>query len=153
MRRASLLIAGLAMLAAACGHKNSVIAPELVRPEPPTDLAAISTPDGVRLTWTRPTKYAGGQRMRDLGQFIIERADAETTPLWFVDAGTVELMDQTRYRQERRIQYVDQGVTPGHEYIYRVRARTADGYDSPWAGPARVRFKPGAAAPDTPQSP
>jgi len=140
MRLATLLVAGLVLGAPGCGNKSALIAPELVRPEPPTELAAASTPEGVRLMWTRPTKYSGGQRMRDLGSFIIERADADSSPPVFVSAGTVQLQDQTRYRQERRLEYIDKGVTPEREYIYRVRARTLDGYDSPWAGPAKVRF-------------
>ena len=140
MRLATLLVASLVLVAPGCGHKGAVVAPELVRPEPPSDLAASSTAEGVRLTWTRPTKYTSGQRMRDLGSFIIERADAETSPPAFVSAGTIQLQDQTRFRQDRRLEYIDNAVTPDREYIYRVRARTADGYDSPWAGPAKVRF-------------
>jgi hypothetical protein len=139
VRLAALVVAGV-VLAAACGHKGGVMPPELVRPEPPTDLAASSTQDGVRVSWTRPTKYTGGQRMRDLGSFIIERTDAEESPPKFVRVGTIELQDRTRFRQERRFQWVDQNVTPGQEYVYRVRARTLDGYESPWAGPAKVRF-------------
>jgi fibronectin type III domain protein len=149
MRLAVLLVAAVALLAPGCGHKNSVIAPELVRPEPPTEFNAASTPDGVRLTWTRPTRYTGGSRMRDLGSFRIERADTERTPLEFSFAGELEMKDQTRYRQARRLEYFDKDVIEGHEYVYRVRARTTDGYDSPWSGPARVRFKPGSAAADT----
>jgi hypothetical protein len=160
MRLALLLVAGLVLLGPGCGQKGAVRAPELVRPEPPTDVAANSTAEGVRLTWTRPTRYTGGQRMRDLGSFAIERADGETSPLEFVSAGKLDLQDQTRFRQQRRLEYVDKGVTPGHEYVYRIRARTLDGYDSPWTGPVRVRFaaanggpKPGSATPDTPPSP
>lgn len=139
MRRAAVVVASLLFAASGCGHKGPVQAPELVRPEPPTDIAANSTAEGVRVTWTRPTKYTGGQRLRDLGSFIIERADAETSPLRFERAGTLELQDRTRFRQERRLEYMDTTVTPGREYVYRVRARTMDGYESPWTGPARVR--------------
>jgi hypothetical protein len=126
---------------AGCGHKGGVQAPELVRPEPPTDLAAGATPEGVRITWTRPTKYAGGQRMRDLGSFVVERSDADASPPKFERVGIVELQDQKRFRQDRRLEYLDQDVAPGRGYLYRVRARTGDGYDSPWAGPARVQLK------------
>ncbi len=141
-----LALAVLVLATSGCGHKGSVVAPELVRPEPPTEVAASSTPDGVRLTWTRPTKYTGGQRMRDLGSFVIERADAET-PTKFARVGTVELQDQTRFRQERRLAYTDREVTPEREYVYRVTARTVDGYDSPAAGPVTVRFTRAAASP------
>jgi hypothetical protein len=138
--RPAALAAVLLLLASACGHKGAVTAPELVRPEPPTNLAASTTPEGVRLTWTRPTKYTGGQRMRDLGSFIVERTDADASPPKFDRVGTVELRDQTRFRQDRRLEYTDATVEPEREYVYRVRARTVDGYDSPWAGPAKVRF-------------
>ena len=140
MRLAALVVVAVALAAPGCGHKGSVMAPELVRPEPPTDLAASSTTDGVRVTWTRPTKYTGGQRMRDLGSFVVERTDAATSPPKFERIATIELQDRTRLRQERRFQWVDQAATPGQEYVYRVRARTLDGYESPWAGPAKVRF-------------
>jgi hypothetical protein len=140
VRLAALVVLAVVLAAAACGHKGGITAPELVRPEPPTDLAASTTQDGVRITWTRPTKYTGGQRMRDLGSFIVERTDAAVSPPRFEHVGTVELQDRTRFRQERRFQWVDQSVTPGQEYVYRVRARTLDGYESPWAGPAKVRF-------------
>ena len=140
MRLAALVVAGVVLAAAACGSKGGVMPPELVRPEPPTDLSASSTQDGVRVSWTRPTKYTGGQRMRDLGSFIVERTDAAVSPPKFEHVSTVELQDRTRFRQERRFQWVDQNVTAGEEYVYRVRARTLDGYESPWAGPAKVRF-------------
>ena len=140
MRLAALVVVAVALAAPACGHKGGVMAPELVRPEPPTDLAASSSADGVRITWTRPTKYTGGQRMRDLGSFVVERTDAAASPPKFERIATIELQDRTRMRQERRFQWVDQDVTAGQEYVYRVRARTLDGYESPWAGPVKTRF-------------
>jgi predicted small lipoprotein YifL len=140
VRTAALLAAALLLAAAGCGNKGAVLAPELVRPEPPTDLAASATPEGVRLTWTRPTRYTGGQRMRDLGSFVIERADADASPPTFTRVGTLVLEDQTRFRQERRLTYTDTDATPDREYVYRVTARTLDGYVSRAAGPVKVRF-------------
>lgn len=143
MRLATLVVAGLVLLGPGCGHKGALVAPELVRPEPPTDLTASATPDGVKLTWTRPTKYAGGQRMRDLGSFIVERADADATPWKFTRVGTLDLQDQRRYRQEHRLTYTDgKDLVPEREYVYRVSARTIDGYVSPAAGPVTVRIPP-----------
>ena len=144
MRATTLLVAGLLLVAPGCGRKGPVLAPELVRPEPPTELAASPTPEGVRLTWTRPVRYTGGQRMRDLGSFVIERADADTTAPQFTRVGTLELRDQTRFRQERRLTYTDRDVRAGGQYVYRVTARTIDGYDSAAAGPVAVRFTPPA---------
>ena len=118
-----------ALVVAACGVKNRPLPPELVQPEPPTGLVAASRPEGVRLTWRRPTKYSGGKHMRDLGGFEIDRA-AGVDGLDFGRVGTVELTDQTRFRQERMMEWTDTSAVAGTTYRYRVVAYTTDGYRS-----------------------
>jgi hypothetical protein len=141
---AALLVA-VAVLGSACGRKAPPIAPELVRPEPATDLAATPVSDGVRLTWTRPLRYSGGQRMNDLGHFTIERAAEEGAP--FVPIATVEVTDQERFRKERHLEWTDRDVRPGEHHFYRVTAVTLDGYRSAPAGPVAVTVTPPATAP------
>ena len=136
------------LLLAACGRKASPIAPELARPEPPGDLSAIATPEGVRLGWLRPQRYSGGQRMNDLAGFAVERAPGEGATPAFTRIGTLEVQDRTRFRKERHMEWTDRDVTPGVRYLYRVRALTLDGYRSAPAGPIAIRFGP--AAPDAP---
>ena len=140
MRRLAVL--ALAGVLAACGLKGAPIAPELVRPLAPTGLTAASTPEGVQLTWVRPLRYSGGQRMNDLGGFIIERASGEVGPPAYAWIGTIELTDQTRFRKERRIEWVDTNAASGARYLYRVTAYTLDGYRSDPAGPVAVRVAP-----------
>lgn len=143
--RTVVAVAVLAALGVGCGRKRVPIAPELVRPEPPENPSAVSTPEGMRLSWLRPLRYSGGRKMNDLDGFEIERAPGEgETPTW-KRVGEVTLDDQNRFRKERRIEWTDKDVTPGTRYLYRVRARTLDGYRSEWAGPVAIRF--GAAAP------
>jgi hypothetical protein len=128
---------------AACGHKARPTAPELVRPEAPGNVAAIVTPDGIRVSWLRPQKYTAGGRMNDLGGFTIERATAVgegQTPV-FRKVGTVTLDDQTRFRRERRLEWVDKDVTRGTRYLYRVIAVTLDGYHSAPGGPVAVSYR------------
>lgn len=132
----ALVLAAL-LAAAACGVRTRPLPPEVVQPEPPTALAATSTVDGVKLTWRRPTKYSGGKHMRDLGGFDVERAvDGD-----FVRAGEVILDDQTRFRQERTMQWIDTSATPGTTYRYRVVAYTTDGYRSTPAGPVTIAHR------------
>ena len=145
MRIAAAVVA-LAVVGAGCGLKSRPVAPELVRPLPAEDLAAIAVPEGVRLTWQRPLRYSGGQRMNDLGGFVIERA-AGGEPVAFAPVGRVDLTDQTRFRKERRLEWVDQSVQPGTRYLYRVTAFTLDGYRSGPAGPVSIRFGPAPATP------
>ena len=134
-----------AALPIACGRKGPVIAPQLVRPEAPESLAAVSTPDGVRLTWLRPLHYSGGGRMHDLGRFEIERTvENEGGTSGYEKAGEVTLDDQHRFRKERRIEWIDKTAVPGTKYAYRVTAVTLDRYRSAFAGPVTVQFGPPA---------
>jgi hypothetical protein len=121
------------------------MAPELVRPEPPGNLAATPVAEGVRVSWNRPLRYSGGQRMNDLGRFTIERATGEGAP--FVPVATVEVPDQERFRKERHLEWTDRDVQPGEHYLYRVTAVTLDGYRSAPAGPVAVTPAPPATTP------
>lgn len=140
MRRAAPLVLALGL--AACGLKSAPLPPELVRPEPAAGLAAIAAPDGVRLTWLRPTRTTGGRRMVDLGGFRIERASGEGAPPAFAVVGTLELDDQMRFRKTRRLEWTDHAAERGASYLYRVTAFTLDGYQSAPAGPVAIRFGP-----------
>jgi len=142
MTRAAVLVL-LTLLAPACGHKNRLIAPELVRPESPEELSAVATPEGVRLTWNRPTRYSGGGRMDDLDGFVIQRATGTgAVSAAYAQVGKVTLTDQNRFRKERRIEWVDTTATPGERYFYRVIAVTLDRDRSIPAGPVSVQFGP-----------
>jgi hypothetical protein len=150
MRGAALALAAVVAVLPACGKKNLPVAPELVRPELPENLTAVSTPDGVRLSWLRPLRYSGGGKMNDLGGFQIERAPGEGAAPAFRKVGTLTLEDQDRFRKERHLEWIDKSVEPGARYLYRVSAFTLDGYRSPPAGPVDVRFGPAATAPASP---
>lgn len=136
--RGLVLLVGLAL---ACGRKTPPLAPELVRPEPPGELAAASTPGGVRLGWLRPERYSGGLKMNDLDRFLIERAPGDGTAPQFVQVGVLQLTDRYRFRKERHLEWTDTDVTAGARYLYRVTAMTLDGSEST-AGPIAVRFEP-----------
>jgi hypothetical protein len=147
MRRAAAVLLVLACALPACGRKGLPVAPQLVEPEAVENLAAIATPDGVRLSWLRPTHYTGGGRMNDLGGFEIERARGEGPAPEFVKIGTVTLEDQQRFRKERRLEWVDKDVQPGERYRYRVTAVTLDRYRSAPAGPVSLRYGNPPSAP------
>jgi hypothetical protein len=133
-------------LACACGRKAAPVAPQLVQPEPAEALAGVSTPEGVRLTWLRPLRYSGGGRMNDLEGFDVERAtDGGDTEAVYFPVGEVTLTDQTRFKKERRIEWLDTTALRGTKYRYRVTAKTLDGYRSPAAGPVVVQFGAPAA--------
>jgi hypothetical protein len=142
MRGAALVLVVIAVVSPACGRKSRPLAPETVRPEPPEDLTAVVTPDGVRLSWLRPLRYSGGGKMNDLGLFDIDRAPGEDAAPEFRKVGAVTLEDQERFRKERRMQWTDNDVRPGERYLYRVTAVTLDGYRSPPAGPVSVQYGP-----------
>lgn len=120
-----LLIGGLS--APACGRKTVVKAPELVAPERIQSLSATNGPDGIRLTWGRPVKYADGSHMYDLGAFRVERGTAGGE---FLALATVAVTDRERLRQERHYGWVDADTVLGQTYQYRVISVTTDAYVS-----------------------
>jgi hypothetical protein len=133
----------LALVTAACGVRTKPLPPELVQPEPPTALVASSNVDGVKLSWHRPSQYSGGQHMRDLGGFDVERAVGDSYD--FVNVTTVLLDDQTRFRQEKLMQWTDTTVEVGQTYRYQVIAFTTDGYRSVPSAPVTIVHKKVAA--------
>ncbi|MGH7893647.1 MAG: hypothetical protein ACREQL_03215 [Candidatus Binatia bacterium] len=149
MIRAALVVT--LAVAGACGVKSRTYPPELVQPQPPSELVAKSTVDGVRLTWRRPTTYSGGQHMRDLAGFEIDRAPG-ADGIAFARVGTVELTDQTRFRPERTVEWTDTTAVDGSTYRYRVIAYTLDDYRSPPGGPLTVEYRSPPPAPPKPVS-
>jgi len=113
---------------AACGRKAPPRPPEEVVPRPLADLAASNLPDGVQLSWSRPLLYADGERMTDLGGFLVERATGDA--LAYRKIAELEVTDRDRFRQIRRFKHLDADVTPGVTYRYRVVSFTVDRYFS-----------------------
>jgi hypothetical protein len=139
-------LVALALVTAACGVRTRPFPPELVQPEPPTALVASSNVDGVKLTWRRPSQYTGGKHMRDLGGFDVERAVGPDS-FDFTPATTVLVDDQTRFRQEKLMQWTDTTVEPGQTYRYRVTAFTTDHYRSAPSTSVSIVYKKVAAPP------
>ena len=139
------LACGLALglaLTAGCGVKSAPLPPELIQPEQITDLRAATDANGVKLSWERPTHYTGGHTMRDLGGFVIVRAEA-TGPL----TPLIELpvTDRERFAIQHQFSYIDNETVMGRRYRYRIIAKTTDGYISKASNEAvftRVRPPP-----------
>lgn len=112
------------LLLPACGRKTLPRPPELVMPRPIVSLAAQNNGEGIVLSWKRPTEYVDGSRMLDLAGFRVERAAADEA---FAELATLEVTDRDRFRQIRNFRYLDQRVTPGTSYRYRVISFTSDG--------------------------
>lgn len=139
------LLAGLVM---ACGQKADPKPPELVQPGAPSGLTASSTPGGIELTWRRPMRYSGGDRMNDLDYFLVERAPEAGGP--FAELTQVPVTDRDRFRKQRRITWTDASAAAGVHYYYRVTAVTLDDYESRPAGPIGLTFDPNAKPGEAP---
>jgi hypothetical protein len=136
MTRRLLVVAALASLLA-CGLKNSPLPPETVKPESPSDLTARSVVEGVELTWRRPTKYSGGKRMNDLDYMAVERAPTDGSSD-YVEVGRVVVTDRERFRQERKVTWIDTNAPVGSRFFYRIVAVTTDRYRSVPSEPVAV---------------
>lgn len=138
--RCALAAAMAAAWLTGCGVKNAPVPPLMALPATITDLRTISDPDGIKLTWKRPTRYQGGGTMRDLGDFIILRAIGNATPEPLVE---IPVTDQERFSVQREFSYVDGETAIGQTYRYEIISRTLDGYDSAPSNQAETtRVKP-----------
>lgn len=129
IRTASRLCAlglGLALVTG-CGVKSAPQAPELVQPQRITDLRAAADPNGIKLSWERPTQYTGRHTMRDLSGFVIVRADA-TGP--FAPLVELPVTDRERFSVQHQFSYIDNETALGHSYRYQIISKTSDGYTS-----------------------
>ncbi len=124
---------------AACGRKTEVKPPEFVAPRMVTEVALTTRPDGVAVSWTRPTEYVDGTTMEDLAGFVIERS-RHNEP--FRELTRVAVTDRGRFQKAKRFEYVDTAVMDGAVYHYRVVAFTTDGYYSAPSGAATIQWEP-----------
>ncbi len=140
-RTAIMLLAVLA----GCGIKSPPRPPQFVLPETIRDLRASAALDGIKLTWTRPTRYTGGDRMRDLNAFVVFRAEG---PGQFAPLVEIPVTDRERFQYERKPSYVDDDSVVGHSYRYIVIAVTTDGYEGHPSNVVELTRTPPAQPPE-----
>lgn len=148
--RAAILLLVLALVLPACGRKGPPLAPELVRPLPPSELVASRTREGVTLTWRRPTRTTGGRSLDDLARFVVERA---REPEDFVPVAEIPVEDGERFRPATRFEWRDPQPPVAARLRYRVVAVTRGGLRSAPAGPAELEAEasPRAGPPADPR--
>ena len=127
------VIAVLMMLCASfgCGKKADPRAPELATPKVITNLAARSGPNGITLTWSRPTEYVDGTALKDLASFVIFRKEVSPScpdcPVPYRQLTTVNVEDREKFVRQKQYRYDDQEVTPTLIYRYRIASQLSDG--------------------------
>jgi hypothetical protein len=131
MKRLLILAALVAALAASCGKKGDPRAPELAAPKPINNLSARAAPDGVTLTWNRPTEYIDGKEIKDLASFVIFRKEISPTcldcPVPYRQLQIVNVEDRERFVKQKQYRYDDREVRANAVYRYRVSAQLFDG--------------------------
>jgi hypothetical protein len=131
MKKILLFAVMLALAGTGCGKKGSPLAPELAAPKTIANLTARSGPNGVALTWSRPTEYVDGSALKDLASFVIFRKEVSPScpdcPVPYRQLTTVNVEDRQRFSQQKRYRYDDQEVRPKGIYRYRVSSQLLDG--------------------------
>jgi hypothetical protein len=131
MKRLLIVAILAALFASGCGKKGDPRAPELVAPRTITNLAARPGPDGVILTWSRPTAYVDGRELKDLASFVIFRKEISATcpecPVPYRQLTTVYVEDRDRFARQRQYRFDDREVRLNALYRYRVSSQLLDG--------------------------
>lgn len=131
MKRFLVLALMVVMAAVGCGKKGDPRAPELATPKTITNLAARSGPNGISLTWNRPTEYVDGKALKDLASFVIFRKEVSQScpdcPVPYRPLTTVNVEDRDKFAQKKQYRYDDQEVRPKAIYRYRISSQLLDG--------------------------
>jgi hypothetical protein len=131
MKRLLLLALLVAALTPACGKKGELRAPEFVAPKPIVNLSARQAPNGVTLTWNRPTEYMDGKEIKDLASFVIFRKEVSPScldcPVPYRQLTTVNVEDREKFVKQKQYRFDDDAVLPKAIYRYRVSAQLYDG--------------------------
>lgn len=136
------------LLVSACGRKGDPRAPEQAMPQTIKDLRARAEAGGVVLTWGRPTRYVDGKELKDLAGFVIFRKDIPkiTTcpdcPIPYRERISVNVQDQERFMKKKQYRIVDQEVSAGIVYRYRVFSQLADGSLSEPSNEVEIAWQP-----------
>jgi hypothetical protein len=114
-----------------CGKKGDPRAPELATPRVIENLRAASDPNGVALTWSRPTQYVDGTELKDLVGFVIFRKEISPTcvdcPAPYRPLTTVDIEDREKFVKQKQYRYLDEEAQQKMTYRYRVSSQLKDG--------------------------
>lgn len=114
-----------------CGKKGDPRAPELATPRVIENLRAASDPNGVALTWGRPTQYVDGTELKDLEGFVIFRKEISPTcvdcPAPYRPLTTVDIEDREKFVKQKQYRYLDEEAQQKMTYRYRVSSQLKDG--------------------------
>jgi len=145
----SVLVAGLLLMATACGKKGPLIYPDMLLPAAPVAVAAQQSGSAVKLQFSLPDKDRAGRPLKGIAGVKISR---RTT-----DAGQkdvcrscmsdyrlfrtlyLEHMPTDTQRFGNRLILLDGDVTAGNVYSYSIVPFTADGVDGASSSTASVR--------------
>lgn len=122
-----IVLLSLFALGAGCGLKADPRGADQVRPRIITSLVSQPEADGVHLAWKRPATYVNGQRLDDLGGFLVFRGVPDQQAEQIAE---IPVTDRERFRPEKKFEYVDKTVAKGGRYYYRVITYTLDKYYS-----------------------
>ncbi len=126
----AVLLTGTLLLAGGCGYKTIPVPPDSIVPRTIEDLRYSVSEKGVTLTWTYPKETIRGGDLTDIATFDVYRAVVSTDdycptcPIPFSEAVQVPggVVDPEKNRQAT---YQTSLLRPGHQYFFKVNARTS----------------------------
>lgn len=133
MTRAIVIVSFLTVVlvcATACGKKGNPRPPQNFAPDSVRFLTATGKTNGVLLSWLPPLVTQDGDKLADLDLFLVERGEVEDerkTQFEKIAEVRFERKEKPQTAEVKetaadRLSYMDDDVSPGVRYEYRITA-------------------------------
>jgi len=146
----SAVVVGLSVMASGCGRKGPLIYPDMMIPAAPAAVSVQQSGSVVKIKWTLPDKDRAGHQVKDIAGVKISRQTAASDQKNVCRACTTDYsplqtyylnsLPPTAQRFGNRLIALDNDVSAGNSYSYRIVPFTADGIDGAASSISTVRM-------------
>lgn len=136
----------VALLLAGCGKKGPLVYPELLVPAAPSNLSAQQAGSSLKVSFTLPSKDLAGRRIMPLSGVVVFKRDVPVSKIQACTSCSddfavfrkinLDALDSGLQRHGDVLVLMDDSVTAGRAYTYRVSATTKDNLEGAVSPPA-----------------
>ncbi len=149
----------MTLILAGCGKKGALVYPEMLVPASPSNLAAQQSGNSLKLSFQLPSKDLAGRSVAALSDVSVFKHDAPVTrePGCSTCASdfslfrkiNLDVLTSGTQRYGNYLVLMDDSVTSGRTYTYRVSTTTTENTEGALSQPVSVALVPASLPPVT----